>query len=344
MALGGAAGWLGCNAIAGIDLATLETGEGGGALDGALLDGTTGGGNDGGTVGKESGTGEDGSPASGDGGSDGSADAGADAPLWSPTLLDDQNKLALWLEASPANLVISSGLVGTWNDLSKNANNATNPSGGPQVEKTVVNGLDAVHFNARAVTLTISDAPSLRFGTDQFFIAVVARASTSGGYFFSKVTSGVSGSGVYYQSGLEFFVSSDAQDDAGSTILDDAGMPTVFPAGHVSALSGNEIDWLSPAFEDNAYHVVILRRTSAQGLAVSVDSRAAQTAITGQFDVSQLGQAVTMGGVVYGNRSSPVDLSIAEMLGDPLGHWRRGRRRRHHRRRLPRAEVRPLKR
>jgi hypothetical protein len=250
----------------------------------------------------------------GDGGGQETADVGPDAPPWSPTTLDGQNKVALWLEASQANLVISSGVVGAWNDLSHNANNATNPSGGPQVETAVINGLDAVHFNARAVTLAISDAASLQFGTDQFFMAVVARASTSGGYFFSKVTTSVSGAGPFYQSGLEFFVSTDADDDAGNTIVDDAGLPTIFPAAHVSSLGGDEIDWLSPAFEDNAYHVVIFRRVSAAALSISVDSHPAQTALTGQFDVSQMGQPVLIGGVAYGNRATPVDLSIAEML------------------------------
>ncbi len=316
--LGGAVAWLGCNALAGIQLGTLETSDSGVSppVDSALMpDGYTATGSTDATTAIESGVPEAGTGGAMDAsGVEASADVGPDAPRWSPTSLDAQGKMALWLEASAANLVISSGVVGAWNDLSKNANNATNPSGGPQVETGVVNGLDAVHFNARAVTLTINDAPSLQFGTDQFFMAVVARASTSGGYFFSKVTAGVSGGGAYYASGLEFFVSSDAQDDAGNTIVDDAGLPTVFPAGHVSALAGNEVDWIGPAFDDNAYHVVIFRRTSAQSLSVSVDSRAAQTALTGQFDVSQIGQAVSMGGVVYGNRASPVDLSIAEML------------------------------
>lgn len=244
---------------------------------------------------------------------DASADADA-SPPWSPTLLDNQNELALWLEASPANLVISSGLVGTWHDLSKNKNDAINSSGGPQQEMAVINGHDAVHFDARGVLLTINDAASLQLGTDQFCFAVVARASISGGYFFSKVTTAVSGAGPQYSSGLEFFVSADAVDDAGNTIVDDAGLPTVFPAAHVDSLAGNEIDWLGPAFEDNAYHVVILRRTSAQGLSLAIDSQPTQTMVTGEFNVSQAGEDVNIGGVAYGSRATPVDLSIAEMI------------------------------
>lgn len=99
----------------------------------------------------------------------GVGDASMDAetgPPWSPTVLDQQSKLALWLEATMAEVTISSSVVETWNDQSKNANNATNPTGGPQYETAVVNGHDALHFNARGVTLSIPDATSLQLGTD----------------------------------------------------------------------------------------------------------------------------------------------------------------------------------
>ncbi len=236
---------------------------------------------------------------------EGGMDAGPDAPAWSPTTLDGQGKLALWLEASSANLVISSGVVGAWNDLSKNGNNATNTQGGPSVETAVIHGHDAVHFTARSVVLFIADSPSLQFALDQFCMVAVARASAGGGYFFSKSTAGLSGGGSYYKSGLEFLVKS---------ATNDAGGKVVFPAAHVDSTAGNEIDWSGPGFEDGAYHVVVLRRTNGATLQLAIDSQTVQTATTGGFDVSNPEGGVTMGGLVYGGFNAPVDLSVAELL------------------------------
>jgi hypothetical protein len=236
-----------------------------------------------------------------------SADSGADvdAAPWSPTTLDAAGKLALWLEASSSNVVVSSGLVGMWNDLSSNANDATNTTGGPQVETAAVNGHDAVHFNARDVTLSITDAASLQFGTDQFAIAAVARASTGGGYFFSKALYGRTGGGSDYSAGFELLVENQAND---------AGNQLVYPVAHVDSSSGNEIDWSGNGFEDGNYHVLVMRRPNSFELALTLDSQTTQTAPTGAFNVSQTGQAVVIGGIAYGSFNSPVDLSIAEML------------------------------
>ncbi len=243
--------------------------------------------------------------------SDTAADTSIDAPAdvdaapWSPTTLDTEGKLALWLEASSANVVVSSGLIGMWNDLSSHHNDATNVSGGPQVESAVVNGHDAVHFNARGVTLTIADAASLQFASDQFAMVVVARASTGSGYFFSKTTTTASGGGPLYSTGFEFLVDNEA---------DDAGAQVVYPVAHVNAMSGDEVDWMGPGVEDNDYHVLIVRRTNAFTLTLTIDSQPTQTGDTGAFDVSLAGEDVDIGGVAYGSFHAPVDLSIAEML------------------------------
>jgi hypothetical protein len=243
--------------------------------------------------------------------SDGAADTSSDAPAdvdaaaWSPTTLDMQGKLALWLEASSANVVVSSGLIGAWNDSSSNANNATNVSGGPQVETAAVNGHDSVHFNARGVTLTIADATSLQFATDQFAIVAVTRASTGSGYYFSKVSTTASGGGNLYASGLEFLVENEA---------DDAGAQVVYPVAHVDSSSGNEADWTGPGLEDNNYHVVVLRRTNPFALTLTIDSQPTQSTAISQFSISQPGEDVNIGGVIYGSFHAAVDLSIAEML------------------------------
>jgi hypothetical protein len=200
-------------------------------------------------------------------------------------------------------------------DQSKNANDGVNSGISPPVyEPGAVNGHDAIHFNQKGSEVTIADAPTLQFGTDQFFIAVVARTTTSGSYFFTKAATGASGAGAYYYQGLEFFTDSNLVDDAGLSLNDDAGIPLNAPAAHVDNAAGDTADWLGKGFEDNAYHVVILFRQSPTLLSLSVDSAPAQVQSIQMTNVSEVGIDVTVGTVPYGNFRPAVDLSLAEML------------------------------
>jgi hypothetical protein len=235
----------------------------------------------------------------------------SDAAAFSPADLDQVNRLALWLEASSANVVISNNVVGVWKDKSKNKNDASNPNDGPTVQPAILAGHDALRFATHGLVLTIPDATSLQFGTDQIYVAAVTKAALSGGFLFSKAVTTFSTSGPAYQSGFELFVSS-GTGDGGATIL--------FPAARIDAQTGNQISWGDSALEDAKFHVVAFRRTTSSQMALTVDDQAPRTAPSGSFSLSEIGQQVQVGNVIYGNTAFPVDFTIAEIVvvHDPL--------------------------
>lgn len=126
--------------------------------------------------GAETSTGD--APSGGDGALDAmpsSMDASnADGGPWTPALLDQADNLALWLEPSASALVFSSGTIGIWKDRSKHQTDAKNTTAGPTVHAGMLNGHDTIHFDTNVI-LSIDDAPSLRFGAGQVYIAAVAR-------------------------------------------------------------------------------------------------------------------------------------------------------------------------
>lgn len=222
-----------------------------------------------------------------------------------------------WLEARPSTVVSydggDAGIV--WEDQSKNANDGVNSGLYPPVyEPAAVNGHDAVHFNEKGSAVVITDAPTLQFGTDQFFIAVVARTTTGSSYFFSKATTSPTGFGEVYKEGLEFFTDSNVEDDAGDTLYDDAGIAFNAPTVHLDNATGDQLSWLGTGFEDNAYHVVVLFRQSARLVSLSVDSLPAQVLPVAMTNVSEVGTDVTIGTVPYGSFRPALDMSVAEML------------------------------
>lgn len=250
----------------------------------------------------DGGSGSD-APAQADTGSDAAAnDADADAE-WTPAAIDQAGNLALWLEASAANLVISSGHVATWKDLSKYKHEASNASAGPSVDVGAIHGHDAIHFTDFAVSLAIPDAPSLHFGGDQIYVAVVARtaATTTGdGMFFSKTSVTATGGGPVYATGLEVFSTHPT-----------AGVASI--GAHVDAQDGNAIAW-TDAVAPETFHLVTLRRPTAFSLTMTVDDLPSKSASTGSFDVSEDGKDVLVGSVKYGNITRTVDFEIAELV------------------------------
>lgn len=145
----------------------------------------------------------DGGPAGDDGGTltdaasdapppdGGPGDAGGDAGTWTPKRL---NGLSLWLDdgvgivKDPA----AAGRVKRWLDQSGLANHA-DAAGGDGVTSTpklspsaLGAGLDAVECDAQTY-LSIPSTPSLRFGTGDFGIVMVAKAVALG-TLYSKVS------------------------------------------------------------------------------------------------------------------------------------------------------------
>jgi hypothetical protein len=264
-----------------------------------------------GTPGVDSG-GTDGAPSMEGGGTDGggptdssSADS-ADAAPWTPAQLDQANNLALWLEPSAANFVISNNTIGTWKDLSKNKNDAKNTTTGPTIDPAVVNGHDAVHFTSNSLLLTIDDTASLQFGDQQFYVAAVARLlpTNASGTFFSKVETMIGAGMPAYSAGFEFFA---------ATGVADSGANAVFPTAHIRPMD-NQVQWDDPVFDDSKFHLVTARRVTPFKMALTVDDLPAREGATGSFDLSEVGKPVNIGTVRYGTFNPPVDFDIAELV------------------------------
>ena len=279
------------------------TSEGGGddagiGPDSAQIDGPSGA--------SETGSDEDSGGDDSGGNAQDSGDANADqgAP-WSPAVLDQSNELAAWLEPSTANFVISGGLVESWKDLSKNKNDASNANTGPTVAAAAINGLNALHFSSRDLILSMADAASLQFATDQIYITAVARVAQGSPYFFAKVTTGASGAGPHYESGLQFFAASGTS-DSGATVL--------APVVDIDSQAGDEVDYDAPCFEDGNFHIVAMRRTTAFEVTITVDDQPPVSGSVGSFDESQVGESVSIGSVAYGSISPPTAFDISEIV------------------------------
>jgi hypothetical protein len=223
---------------------------------------------------------------------------------WTPAALDAKGELAFWLEASAANVVISGGVVGVWNDLSQNKNNATNPNTGPTSVAAAINGHDVLNFASSGLSLAMNDAASLEFGTDQVYITAVAQVTSGSPYFFGKYTTMPAGGMAVFSTGILFYATS-LTTDAGSI---------VGPVLRDNYQSGNEVDWNGTGFEDGAYHIVAMRRTSSSNFVLSVDDQALETGQTGLWDVSVSGDDVYVGSIQFGTFRPPTNFNLAEIL------------------------------
>jgi hypothetical protein len=236
---------------------------------------------------------------------EGGAEAGVDqsAP-WTPAALDQAGELAFWLEASSANVVISNGVVGVWNDLSQNKNNASNSNDGPTVVSSAIHGHAALSFGAAGLQLYMNDATSLQFGADQLYIAAVAQVTAGSPYFFAKYTTMLSGGMPYFATGILFCATS-LTTDAGSIIG---------PAVDDNYQLGNEVDWKGTGLEDGAFHIVAMRRTNSTTFVLSVDDQPLETGTTGLWDVSVPGQSASVGSIHFGSFVPTTAFEIAEVL------------------------------
>lgn len=87
--------------------------------------------------------------------------------------------LVLWLDGTRGVLEFS-GVVASWADQSGQQNHAAQSItyNRPTFTAAAINGLPGVHFDMTAqwgTFLTIADSASLRWGTDDYYLAVVAR-------------------------------------------------------------------------------------------------------------------------------------------------------------------------
>ena len=113
--------------------------------------------------------------AGGRGGLGGGGTAGAGGG-WTPTLLGP--RLVVWLDASQETGLSHGAEMAQWIDRSGANNNALQPLSlnRPVYSTQGINGLPTVTFRGTNYFVA-SDSPSLRFGTDDFAVMVVARGS-----------------------------------------------------------------------------------------------------------------------------------------------------------------------
>jgi hypothetical protein len=244
--------------------------------------------------------------ASNDSPNDVANDAISDAGF-TPATLDQAGKLALWLEATSSDLTLGDAGVTGWKDKSKNHNDAKAlGTVFPFVQSGVIAGHDAVHFDAFGSTLTIADAKSLQFGSDQTHIVAVTKLSTLRSFFFQKTTSPTDGA-VF--TGLSFFIANGGTSDAGSFTL--SPYASVSGVDSVTWGNGNEL-------ADGKFHIVAYRRTDATHIEVWLDDLAPKTATVPAIDVSASGVDVVFGPL---NGPTAPDMTLVEELAihDPAG-------------------------
>jgi hypothetical protein len=247
--------------------------------------------------------------------SDGSSPADATseeaAGPFTPASLDADGSLALWLQATSSQITTSNDVVEKWADLSKNHNDATNPTTGPVVDSAAVGGHDALNF--QNVTLAIADSPSLRFGTDQIFVAAVMKDTAGGGLAgFSKVQTKVGTGGTSFYQGFELIGTPGGIADGGSAKVALARFAADLSDAGTSTLQSAQSD--QPVFDDGNFHVVGARRPNAGVLVVYADGAMVTNNATEDDDISVAGIDVAVGAVHYGKVVQSVDGEIAEVI------------------------------
>jgi len=170
---GGSGGKSGSGGTGGVG-GSAGTGAAGGAAGSVGTNGGASGAGGAGTAG-EGGDGDPGGGVAGDAGENG----GGGAPsTFVPTDLGD--RLVLWLNAG-ALAQANGDKVAVWSDLSTAANHAQQSVDAyrPTYTASAVNGLPAVTFDGLQSHLQLDDTPTLRWGTGDFAILVVARGAPS---------------------------------------------------------------------------------------------------------------------------------------------------------------------
>ena len=230
---------------------------------------------------------------------------------FTPAALDADGSLALWLQATSSTITTSNGFVEQWSDLSKNHNDAKNPTTGPVVDANAVGGHDALRF--QNVTLTIADNASLRFGTDQIFVAAVMKDTALGGLAaFSKAQTKTGISGTTFYQGFELIGFPGPIADGGGAITPLARFAQDLTDAGTSTIQSEQYD--QPLFDDGKFHIVGARRPNASVLDVYADGVKETNNATSDDDVSVAGINVSVGAVHYGKVVAVVDGDIAEVI------------------------------
>jgi hypothetical protein len=240
---------------------------------------------------------------------DANADAnGGDASTFTPADLDAAGSLAFWLESSASNVVLDTGDVAEWTDLSKNHNNAlASASARPSVDSAAFNGHDAIAF-AHGIDLSITDNASVQFGTDDFAIFAVAKydeGPDGRAFFFSKAmyTAPNNVGYTFYASGFQFLIGAVGND--GGTGKSPAALNDVNYTGA----------WNSDVFSDGDFHLVTIRHSGSYNYFVSADGQTPQKLQLDGESVSNAGLPVLIGAIpISGGPIFLVNFELVELV------------------------------
>jgi hypothetical protein len=174
-------------------------------------------------------------------GADAGAVDGADAPSWTPSTLG--SKLAFWFD--PMSIVAVGGNVAKWSDLSGNGNDAIQATSSYEPTYTMagIGGLPSVTFNSQLAFLEILDSATMQWGTSDFALFAVIRATANNtapeGMLFQKVgPSPYSGPALFLNSDKPVTSTLAAAQVSAQLYALSASPPTTFDDSSVHLLGG----------------------------------------------------------------------------------------------------------
>jgi hypothetical protein len=203
--------------------------------------------------------------------------------------------LVLWLDGAKGVTKNNQNQVSKWADQSSSANDASQgtQSMQPVWSGSVINGFPALHFDmSNTQSLTLADSTSLRWGTGDYLIEVVARYDNDAqnsefGLFYGKIGQ---------NDGLLLI--------AGDVVNNDNGIS--------AAIDMNNEMGFTKGYNDNAARIYAFRRTGST-LELRVNGAVvASQAQSGTVDVSASGIDAVIGDF---QSNIPLDGDIAEIVG-----------------------------
>jgi hypothetical protein len=172
---------------------------------------------------------------------DGGEEAEASAP-WTPAAIRSQ--LVFWFD--PTSLLAVNGGVPKWTDLSGNNNDAlqTTAAYQPAYNPSGIGGLPSATFNGPVTFLVIPDNATMQWGTADFAVFAVIRATSATIANFAMIYQKTGAAPQY--DGFDFYINSAkpvasqlaAAQVAGNVYVDNAAPPSTFIDSTVHLLAG----------------------------------------------------------------------------------------------------------
>jgi hypothetical protein len=233
-------------------------------------------------------------------------DSGVDSGPFSPAVIPG---LVLWLDANQG-VAADAGGVSLWRDQSGFHNDASQSMASiqPTFRAAAINGLPGVHFDATAGgatvgnELSVADAPSLQWGTGDFYLLVVGRSDNT---FDAGLEAGI---------GTLFHKTADP--DLTGVVLTANIINGLSSTGDLTGLacstSSTVYVSVNTPYNDGVPHAFAMQR-AGQTLDLRVDGASVGTTTATPTDVSAIGSVVSIGGD-FDAQGIRLDGDIAEMI------------------------------